>query len=118
MLVDLNLIAHPAATLLNVGRIEYSGPFRLWREGVTPSVAKLIEAVDKERLSVMKALGLKNGDEVITSPLTFAASANCALYCNAKPVFIDINKQSTHIEGIVVRAISAISFFKEIYRSH
>ncbi len=42
---------------------------------------------------VCLAAGLKNDDEVITSPLTFAASANCALYCQAKPVFIDINDQ-------------------------
>jgi opine dehydrogenase len=60
ILSDLNLVGHPAAALLNTGRIEYTGPFRLWREGVTPSVAKLIEAVDKERLAVMKALDLKN----------------------------------------------------------
>ncbi len=33
------------------------------------------------------AAGLKKGDELITSPITFAASANCALYCNAKTCF-------------------------------
>jgi len=38
------------------------------------------------------AAGLKEGDELITSPMTFAASANCALYCGAKPVFVDINE--------------------------
>ncbi|HIJ11325.1 TPA: UDP-4-amino-4,6-dideoxy-N-acetyl-beta-L-altrosamine transaminase [Candidatus Woesearchaeota archaeon] len=38
------------------------------------------------------AAGLGKGDELITSPLTFAASANCALYCNAKPVFVDVTK--------------------------
>ncbi len=31
------------------------------------------------------------GDEVITSPITFVASANCAVYCGAKPVFADID---------------------------
>ncbi|MEK6845431.1 MAG: DegT/DnrJ/EryC1/StrS family aminotransferase, partial [Nanoarchaeota archaeon] len=35
------------------------------------------------------AAGLKVGEELITSPMTFAASANCALYCQAKPVFVD-----------------------------
>jgi len=65
ILTDLNLVGHPAATLLNVGRIEYSGPFRLWKEGVTPSVAKVIESVDKERLAVMKALDLKNANTYV-----------------------------------------------------
>jgi len=33
---------------------------------------------------------LSEGDELITSAMTFVADANCALYCNAKPVFADI----------------------------
>ncbi len=36
--------------------------------------------------------GLKHGDEFITSPLTFAATANAGLYLGAKPVFADINE--------------------------
>lgn len=39
------------------------------------------------------AANLKKDEELITSPMTFAASANCALYCGAKPVFVDINTQ-------------------------
>ena len=38
------------------------------------------------------AAGVEKGDEVITTPITFAASANCALYCGAKPVFADSNE--------------------------
>ncbi len=34
------------------------------------------------------------GDEVITSPITFAASSNCALYVGASPVFIDIDPET------------------------
>lgn len=42
--------------------------------------------------------GLKKGEELITSPITFAASANCALYCGAKPVFVDIKEESGLID--------------------
>ncbi len=38
------------------------------------------------------AAGLGEGDELITTPMTFAASANCAFYCGAKPIFVDVNE--------------------------
>ena len=44
------------------------------------------------------AAGVSTGDEVITTPITFAASANCALYCGAKPVFADINDATYNID--------------------
>lgn len=44
------------------------------------------------------AAGIKEGDEVITTPITFAASANCALYCGAKPVFVDIDPDTYNID--------------------
>ncbi len=37
------------------------------------------------------ALGVKEGDRVITSPITFAASANCVRYCGGEVVFADID---------------------------
>lgn len=45
-----------------------------------------------------QAAGVTEGDEVITTPITFAASANCALYCGAKPVFADINEKTYNID--------------------
>ncbi len=44
------------------------------------------------------AAGIGENDEVITTPITFAASANCALYCNAVPVFADINEKTYNID--------------------
>lgn len=44
------------------------------------------------------ALGLTAGDEVITSPITFAATANAALYTGAKPVFVDIDPKTALID--------------------
>lgn len=45
-----------------------------------------------------QAAGVTAGDEVITTPITFAASANCALYCGAMPVFADINEKTYNID--------------------
>lgn len=59
------------------------------------------------------AAGVGLGDEVITSPITFVASANCAVYCGATPVFADIeprtyNISPEEIENKITRKTRAI----------
>lgn len=59
------------------------------------------------------AAGIDKGDEVIVSPITFAASANCVLYCGATPVFADIDDQTWNInpdevEPLITRRTKAI----------
>ena len=52
------------------------------------------------------ASGLKKYEELITTPITFAASANCALYCDAKPVFVDINEKGLIDENKIEEKIT------------
>ncbi|WP_209121732.1 UDP-4-amino-4,6-dideoxy-N-acetyl-beta-L-altrosamine transaminase [Alkalihalobacillus sp. BA299] len=44
------------------------------------------------------AAGIGEGDEVITTPMTFAASSNCVLYQGGNPVFADIDPQTYNID--------------------
>lgn len=46
----------------------------------------------------IKSLGIKDGDEVITTPFSFIASANCMLFERAKPVFVDIDENTLCID--------------------
>jgi perosamine synthetase len=46
----------------------------------------------------VRQLGWGPGDEVITSPFTFVASANCLLYEGAKPVFVDVDPETLDID--------------------
>ena len=64
------------------------------------------------------AAGIQPGDEVITTPLTFVASANCAVYQGATPIFADIDPRTLTIDpsrvaeriGAKTRAIIPVHF--------
>jgi len=67
----------------------------------------------------VKALGVGEGDEVITTPFSFIASANCILFERAKPVFVDIDPKTLNLDPELVetaitsrtRAILAVDVF-------
>jgi perosamine synthetase len=52
----------------------------------------------------VRALGWGPGDEVLTSPFSFVASANCLLYEGARPVFCDIDPETLNIDPAAVEA--------------
>lgn len=62
--------------------------------------------------------GVSPGDEVITSPITFVASANCAVYCGATPIFVDIDPLTYNMNpdalekkiGVKTRAVIPVHF--------
>jgi len=53
---------------------------------------------------LIRALGLKPGDEVITTPFSFVSSANCILFEGATPVFVDIDENSLNIDPEKIEA--------------
>jgi opine dehydrogenase len=57
---NMGAIFHPALTLLNAGRIESTdGEFQFYVDGVTPSVACVLETLDRERVTVAASLGIQ-----------------------------------------------------------
>jgi len=48
---------------------------------------------------IIRALGIKDGDEVITTPFSFVASSNCVLFERARPVFVDIDPVTYNIDA-------------------
>jgi dTDP-4-amino-4,6-dideoxygalactose transaminase len=52
----------------------------------------------------IRAAGVESGDEVVTTPFSFVASANCLLYENARPVFCDIDPRTLNIDPAAASA--------------
>ena len=88
-----------------------------WIAPVGPAVARF-EAAVAERVGVphavalssgtaglhlgLLALGVQPGDAVLTSTLTFAATANAIMYTGARPVFVDVDPESGNIDPVLV----------------
>jgi opine dehydrogenase len=56
---NIGSIFHPAISLLNAGWIEDNTDFKFYHQGVTESVAKILESADSERIAVAEALGIR-----------------------------------------------------------
>ena len=52
----------------------------------------------------VRAAGIQDGDEVVTTPFSFVASANCVLYERARPVFCDIDPRTLNIDPAAAEA--------------
>ena len=94
----------------SIGKEEIKNVLKAVKSGWVSSKGEFIEKFEKEFADyhqvkeavstsngttalhlALKSLGIKKGDEVLVPVLTFAATANAIIYCNAKPVFVDIH---------------------------
>lgn len=57
-----NATTHPAPVVLNAGKIEYYGKHYHYKEGITPSVGRVIQMIDDERKNICHAFGYKEVD--------------------------------------------------------
>ena len=55
----------------------------------------------------LESAGVRAGDEVITSPITFASTANVIVHCGARPVFVDVEPDTLNIDAAAIeRAVT------------
>lgn len=69
----------------------------MFREYIGSKYALALNSCTAGLHLAMLAAGIKPGDEVITTPMTFAASANAIVHAGARPVFVDIELPSMNI---------------------
>jgi perosamine synthetase len=77
---------------------------RLFAERVGGRFASAVSSGTAGLHLALRAVGVKDGDEVITSPFSFVASANVALYERATPVFADIDPVTFNLDPAAAEA--------------
>jgi len=88
-----NVTSHPAPVVLNAGKIEYYGKHYHYKEGITPSVARVNQRVDDERLALCDAFGYKRVGALERLYLTgYCPKADTLYdaYQGSKGIFLDI----------------------------
>lgn len=74
---NMGAIFHPALALLNAGRIENTqGEFQFYIDGVSPSVARVLEVLDRERVTVASALGIRARTALEWLQMAYHATGN------------------------------------------
>jgi perosamine synthetase len=101
---DVNLVV----SALRSGRLSI-GPFvdkfeTLAREYIGTRHAVAVTNGTSGLHLCMRLAGVREGTEVITSPFSFVASANCILYERGTPVFVDIDEETLNIDPAAVGA--------------
>ncbi|MEQ8188185.1 MAG: NAD/NADP octopine/nopaline dehydrogenase family protein [Candidatus Eremiobacterota bacterium] len=69
------LIIHPISTLMNMSRIEQIGPYRNSHYDITPSVARVMDAVDKERMAIASTLCYETYSFIETMQIMYKVKA-------------------------------------------
>jgi perosamine synthetase len=77
---------------------------RLFAEFVGARLASAVSSGTAGLHLALRAVGVGDGDEVITSPFSFVASANVALYERARPVFADIDPVTLNLDPAAAEA--------------
>jgi perosamine synthetase len=78
---------------------------RLFAQRVSASCASAVSSGTAGLHLALRAAGVEDGDEVITSPFSFVASANAALYERARPVFADIDPVTLNLDPEAAEAV-------------
>lgn len=94
---NIGAIFHPTITILNAGWIEATnGEFQFYLDGVTPSVARIMEVLDRERVTVASSLGVRAITAIEWLKLAYNASGdNLHEAIHDQPGYRGINAPST-----------------------
>ncbi|MCX5812033.1 MAG: DegT/DnrJ/EryC1/StrS family aminotransferase [Proteobacteria bacterium] len=112
ILSEQRLILGKYCTLLENAIADYAG---------VPYAITCANGTDALILSLM-ALGIKEGDEVITTPYTFFSTASSIALLGAKPVFVDVRKEDLNIDPVLIelaitpktKAITVVHLFGKL----
>jgi perosamine synthetase len=100
---------HAVLDVLRSGRLSLGPRVQEFERGFAARVrAPLASAVSSGTAGLhlaLRAVGVSEGDEVVTSPFSFVASANVALYEHARPVFADIDPVTLNLDPAAAEAV-------------